>query len=83
MTLIELLVVLAVVALLVALLLPTLYGEKNKAIRIACVSNLKQTGLAFQVWSGDHGGKYPMAVPGKMAARGNSPRVQMRSAIFK
>ena len=65
MTLIELLVVLAVLALLAALVLSEfLHKEKEKAMRISCVSNLRQTGMAFRVWEGDNNDKYPMQVAG-------------------
>jgi len=36
--------------------------DKERALRIQCVSNLKQNGLAFRVWAGDHGDKYPMEI---------------------
>jgi len=36
---------------------------KARAQRINCVSNLKQIGLAFRMWSGDHTEKFPWAVP--------------------
>ena len=61
-TLIELLVVIAIIAILAALLLPALAKAKKAARRAQCVTNLKQVGLAFKVWEGDHGDKYPMAV---------------------
>jgi hypothetical protein len=61
MTLLEILIVLAVLAVLAVLLLPALSRPKHQS-RLGCVNNLKQVTLAFKVWSGDNGDKYPMEV---------------------
>ena len=61
-TLTEVLVVIFVMAFAVALLLPALAAAKRKHVRIGCVSNLKQIGIAYRLSEGDNNGKYPMAV---------------------
>jgi prepilin-type N-terminal cleavage/methylation domain-containing protein len=60
MTLIEVLVVIAVIALLAAIFLPKPSLPLRNVSRINCVNNLKQIGLAFRIWEGDNGDKYPM-----------------------
>jgi prepilin-type N-terminal cleavage/methylation domain-containing protein len=56
-TLIELLVSLAVVALLFSLLMPGLAGARGQARRVKCASNLRQLGIGFHMYAGEHGGK--------------------------
>jgi prepilin-type N-terminal cleavage/methylation domain-containing protein/prepilin-type processing-associated H-X9-DG protein len=49
-TIVELLVVIAIIGLLLGLLLPAVQSAREAARRIACKSNLKQVGIAFQVY---------------------------------
>lgn len=58
-TLIELLVVIAIIAILAAMLLPSLTKAKNAGRRAACVSNLRQVGLAVHLYAQDHRGRIP------------------------
>ena len=55
-TLIELLVVVAIIALLIALLMPTLARAKMMSVRATCLSNLRGCGIGFMMYAGNNRG---------------------------
>jgi prepilin-type N-terminal cleavage/methylation domain-containing protein len=58
-TLLELLVVIAIISLLAALLLPVLGRAKAKATGMACLNNLKQLQICWQLYVDDYNGMVP------------------------
>ena len=65
-TLIELLVVVAIIALLVAILVPSLQQAREAAKNVVCQSNLRQIGIATMIYIDDNNGSFYWL-------RGNSP----------
>src|SRR5437588_7739 len=58
-TLIELLVVIAIIAILAAILFPVFARARENARRTACISNVKQIGLAWMMYVQDYDETFP------------------------
>jgi prepilin-type N-terminal cleavage/methylation domain-containing protein/prepilin-type processing-associated H-X9-DG protein len=62
-TLVELLVVIGIIALLIAILLPALSKARESSKRIACLSNIRQFGVAMVMYTTANKGLFPRAAP--------------------
>jgi prepilin-type N-terminal cleavage/methylation domain-containing protein/prepilin-type processing-associated H-X9-DG protein len=58
-TLIEMLTVIAIIGILAALVFPTLAKTREKARQTECLSNLKQIGMALELYVSENGGRWP------------------------
>jgi prepilin-type N-terminal cleavage/methylation domain-containing protein/prepilin-type processing-associated H-X9-DG protein len=72
-TLLELLVVIAIISILAALLLPALSGVKERGRATACLSNLRQIGLAIQLYVQDSNNRLPVMRDKSPAATNTLP----------
>lgn len=61
-TLIEMLVVIAIIALLAGLLFPVFSRARAKGRETACLSNIRQIGMAIMMYAEDYDERYPWAV---------------------
>ena len=57
-TLIELLVVIAIIALLLSILTPALNAVKERGKRVICMNNLRQLGMANNIYAQQYGGRF-------------------------
>ncbi len=67
-TLIELLVVIAVIAILAAILFPVFARAREKARQTSCLSNMRQLGVAFQMYTQDYDEALPNSTDGTPGA---------------
>jgi len=80
-TLIELLVAISIIALLIGVLLPALGAARGLGRQAACLSNLRQHGVAYMTYANDWAGKFPhhewwynhIGPSGNLAEFGRSP----------
>ena len=85
-TLIELLVVIAIIAVLATMLFPVLARTQEMAKKTACVSNLRQLGMANHMYAQDWGGQFIIEPtqnnPHPGLCRGLDPYVRSRHIFY-
>ncbi len=70
-TLIELLVVIAIISLLMGILMPVLSKVRQQAKLTMCAGNLRQVGLAIQLYAEDYDGSIPFGPSGRPVTGSN------------
>jgi prepilin-type processing-associated H-X9-DG protein/prepilin-type N-terminal cleavage/methylation domain-containing protein len=68
-TLVELLVVIGIIGLLISILLPSLNVVRQQAQATRCASNLRQIGVGWAIYAGNHNG---VSLPGRMPNLGTA-----------
>lgn len=71
-TLVELLIVIAIIAALIALLLPALNQVRQSAIQLQCLSRMKQLNTAVFLFANENGGKLPPIFAGSTSSSGSN-----------
>ena len=77
-TLIELLVVIAIIGLLAALIMPAVGRAKEAGRSTVCLSNLRQVGIALQLYVQDHGNRLPVMYDQLLSTNSEPPTLSNR-----
>jgi prepilin-type N-terminal cleavage/methylation domain-containing protein/prepilin-type processing-associated H-X9-DG protein len=82
-TLIELLVVIAIIAILAAILFPVFAQAREKARQATCLSNIKQCGLSWQMYTQDYDERTPLWFAGAKTVRDLLQPYSKSQLVFK